>query len=153
MSRLWLRQMPTLVRLWLLDHLPDGLLARPAEWLLASLCFLAGIPGLLGVARSPSLYDLLPFPFYRIWSLCLLLGGAGLACGLTSIRYVGDGRHIVTRVPCYRLGLRLLALASVVFAASLLVVAGSRGIPASIGPTLFAAFCFIRLLTFGGRDR
>lgn len=141
----------TRLRLWLLDKLPDGLLARPAEWLLAALCFLAGIPGLFGVARSPSLYDLLPFPFYRVWCLCLILGGAGLMCGLTSIRDLPDGRHVVTRVPCYRLGLRLLALAMVVFAGALIVVAGERGIAAAVGPTLFASFCFIRLLTFGGR--
>lgn len=138
-------------RLWLLDRLPAGLLARPAEWLLATLCFIAGFPGLFGFARSPSLYDLLPFPFYRLWSLCLILGGAGLMCGLTSIREVVDGRHVVTRVPCYRLGLRLLMLASVIFAFSLIWVAGWDGFAASVGPILFAGFCFVRLLTFGGR--
>lgn len=141
----------TRIRLRLLDVLPDGVLARPGEWLLAILCFSGGLPGLFGVARSPSLYDLLPFPFYRIWCLCLIIGGCGLMCGLSSIKILADGRHLVTRVPCYRLGLRLLMLASVVFAFALFWVAGWRGTFAALGPTFFALFCFVRLLTFGGR--
>lgn len=137
-------------RIWAIERLPDGVVARPGEWLLALFCVLGGLRAVAKLGASPALTELLPFPLYRLWGACLLFGGLALVCGLTSIRIIGD-RHVVTRVPCYKLGLRLLMLASATYSASLIWVAGPRAVDAALFPLLFALFCLVRLMVFGGR--
>jgi hypothetical protein len=137
------------LRLWLLDHLPDGLLAHPAEWFIAFLCAMSGISTLLGLTSPEAVERVLPTPVYALWGICLVAGSAAYACGLSSIRFTATGTYVVTRVSCYRLGLRLLATASLVFAASILIVSGWDG--SVLALLLFAAMCAIRLLVLGGR--
>lgn len=139
------------IRLWLLDHLHAGLLARPAEWFLAFLCVLSGSTAVTRLADSTSVEALLPSLIYRLWGLCLVVGGLGLLCGLSSIRGLPDGRHVVTRLPCYRLGLRLLGLATAVYATALVIVAGAAAVFALPAILAFSAMCGIRLLTLAGR--
>lgn len=134
------------IRPWLIENLPTGLLARPAEWFLAVLCFLSGVTILTGVSHSESAARVLPQGIYVAWGACLVIGGAGLSCGLSSYRRTPGGWK-VTRVPCYRLGLRLLGASSGAYSACLIVTAGwAATLPASIA-TAFCAMCIIRLLT------
>jgi len=133
---------------WLLFHLPAGLLARPGEWFLAVLCCLSGLTILTGAARPTSVARLLPDPIYFAWGACLVIGSASLACGLASYRR-SPGGWIVTRVPCYRLGLRLLGLSSALYAISILFVAHLTAVFAASITTAFAGMCAVRLLTLG----
>lgn len=135
---------------WLRAHLPAGLLARPGEWFLAVLCFLAGLTILTGAAEPTSVARLLPRGIYIAWAACLVIGGAGLTCGLSSYRR-SPGGWIVTRVACYRLGLRLLGLSSGAYAVSTLWVAHLAAIIAAAVTFAFMGMCLVRLLTLGSR--
>lgn len=133
---------------WLREHLPAGLLARPGEWFVAVLCALSGLTILTGAARPTSVARLLPEPIYIAWGACLVIGSASLACGLSSYRRTPGG-WIVTRVPCYRLGLRLLGLAALLYAVVVLYVAHLNAISAAMFAVAFSGMCGIRLLTLG----
>jgi hypothetical protein len=133
---------------WLRDKLPAGLLARPGEWFLATLCALSGLTILTGAARPTSVARLLPEPIYVTWGAVLVIGSASLACGLSSYRR-SPGGWIVTRVPCYRLGLRLLGSAAAMYAVSVLWVAHLSAISAATFAVAFSGMCGIRLLTLG----
>lgn len=135
---------------WLREHLPAGLLARPGEWFLAVLCFLAGLTILTGAAEPTSVARLLPREIYFAWGACLVIGGAALTCGLSSYRR-SPGGWIVTRVPCYRLGLRLLGLSSGLYAISTLWVAHLAAVIAASVTLAFMGMCGIRLLTLRSR--
>lgn len=139
---------PTRAADWLREHLPAGLLARPGEWFLAVLCALSGLTILSGAARPTSVARLLPDPMYIAWGTCLVIGSASLACGLASYRR-SPGGWIVTRVPCYRLGLRLLGLSAALFAASVLWVAQLNAIGSATFALAFSGMCGVRLLTLG----
>jgi hypothetical protein len=133
---------------WLVENLPAGLLARPGEWFLAVLCFLSGLTILTGAARPTSVALLLPEPIYVTWGACLVIGSASLACGLSSYQR-SPGGWIVTRVPCYRLGLRLLGLSAGLYAVVVLYVAQLTAVFAAAITLSFAGMCGVRLLTLG----
>ena len=136
------------LRLWLLDRLPDGVIAHPAEWFIALVCAMSGVSTLVGLTNPDAVERVLPTPLYVFWGVCLTVGAAAYACGLTSIRFTAVGTYVVTRTSCYRLGLRLLATASVVFAVGVSLTDGWLG---AVPLLLFAAMCSIRLLVLGGR--
>lgn len=148
-----LRNRLTNLRPWLIDHLPAGVLERPAEWFLGLLSIVSGFGGLFGPVEQASLQSLLPHVVHRGWNLALIVGGTALLSGLSSIRYVPDRKgYAITRLPGYRLGCRLLGLASYVYAGALLWSSGFDGFfPAAIVLAFGIAFT-IRLLTLGGRD-
>lgn len=138
-------------RLWLLRRMPASLLWHPFEWFMAGLCVVSGIGYLFGPVESDSLQALLPAPFLKLWGCTLLLGAVALASGLSSIRAISADRYVVTRVPAYRLGLRLLGLAVSVYIGALYLFAHWAGVPASVVPLAFVAMCGVRLLALGGR--
>lgn len=133
---------------WLIENLPAGLLARPGEWFLAVLCALSGLTILTGAARPTSVARLLPEPIYVAWGACLVIGSASLMCGLSSY-HRSPGGWIVTRVPCYRLGLRLLGLSAALYAVVILYVAQLSAVFAAAVTVAFAGMCGVRLLTLG----
>lgn len=141
----------TRLRLWLLDHLPDGLLWTPFEWFLALLCTLSGFLSLFTPVETRSLQALLPSPFLKAWGALLIIGAIALVSGLASIRTVEPDRYVVIRVPAYRLGLRLLGLSTSIYIAALILFAGWAGVAASVIPAAFVIGCGVRLLTLGGR--
>lgn len=148
-ARLWWLQHRATARIWLVQHLPDPLLARPFEFFVAFLCVLSGATSLTEVSESESLTDALDPAVYRAWGLALFTGGAALLAGLTSVRMTATGMHVVTRVPVYRLGLRLLLIASLVYSGALLQ---HQGPTLEVVPLVaFAGMCGIRLVTLGGR--
>jgi hypothetical protein len=134
------------LREWLLLNLPAGLLARPLEWFVAILCLVVGTTIVTGVATPPSIAALLPRSVTLAWGVLLLMGGLGLTCGLTSYRRAPGG-WAIDRVACYRLGLRLLGLSSLVFTLAIVVIVGMDGIPAAAYTLSFALSCGVRLLT------
>jgi len=138
-------------RLWLIEHIPDGVLFHPAEWLFALLCFVTGIRVVATGAESQSLESVLPGPLYGAWGGVLVVGSVALASGLASIRRVEHDRYVVTRIPAYRLGLRLLAISTLIYSGALVAFAGSAGLTAAVFPVAFAGMCGARLLMLGGR--
>lgn len=138
-------------RIWLLKKIPAGFLWHPFEWFMAGACAIAGVASMTGHVESDSLRALLPLVFLRLWGLALLIGSAALGSGLSSIRAVSADRYVITRVPAYRLGLRLLALAVVVYIGALVLYAGTAAVLASVTPAAFVAMCGVRLLSLGGR--
>lgn len=137
----------TRFRLWLLDVIPDGVLARPAEWLLTSLCLVSAATTLAG-AQPDSVTISLPWLMRVMWALCLVVGATAWAVGISSIEQTLRGDHVVLRVPAYRLGMRLLGVASLVFGGALL---REGGVLESLPVLLFSVMCYLRLLTLGGR--
>lgn len=138
-------------RIWLLRKTPAGLLWHPFEWFVAILCILSGVAQLAGYAEPQSVERLLPGPFLKLWGIFLVLGSVALASGLSSIEATSADRYVVTRVPSYRLGLRLLAIAVTVYVVALLLYAGPAAIPACVIPAAFVLMCGVRLLALGGR--
>lgn len=140
------------VRVWLYHHLPAGLLWHPAEWLLAFMCAVTGIGTLATGVRSDSLAQLLPETPYKVYAAMLVVGAIALAGGLSSIRWVNFDRYVITRVPAYRLGLRLLGFAVALFVLALCLYAGWGGFTASSIPLAFVGMCLLRLIQIGGPD-
>ena len=139
------------LRVWMLRHTPASLLWHPFEWFMAGLCSVSGFAFLLQPAEEASLEALLPGPFLKAWGVALLVGALALARGLSSIRSVSADRYVVTRVPAYKLGLRLLGVAVSIYIAALVLYTGPAGIRAAVIPTAFVAMCAVRLLALGGR--
>jgi hypothetical protein len=140
------------VRRWLRHHLPAGLLWHPFEWFCTFMCAVSGIATVATPVESPSVEALLPEGFYRAWGGLLIIGAFAMARGLSSIRRTPDGGHyVVTRVPAYRLGLRLLATTVGVFIIAIYGYAGWDGLPASALPLAFVAACAGRLLAMDDR--
>jgi hypothetical protein len=133
---------------WLLARLPAGLTERPAEWFLSVLSVVSGIGGLLGPVEQASLQALLPDAVHRGWNLALLIGGIALMSGLSSIRHVpGVSAYVITRLPGYRLGCRLLGLASYAYSGALLWVSGFDGFYPAMLTLAFALVFTLRLIT------
>lgn len=141
------------VRVWLLEHLPAGVVWHPAEWFLAFLCAFSGVVTLTTPAQSNSVEALLPSGVYRTWAAFLVVGAFGLARGLSSVRWLEHDRYVITRVPAYRFGLRLLGISMIVYVICLFAYAGVSGLFASIAPLAFIAMCGIRLLALWGTSR
>lgn len=142
------------VRLWLLDHLPPGVVERPAEWFLALLSIVSGLGGLFGPVEQASLEALLPEFLHRGWNASLIVGGIAMLAGLTSIQYVPHHHgYVITRLPGYRLGCRLLGLASFVYAGALLIVSGFDGFYPAMLTLAFGLVFTVRLLTLAGREQ
>lgn len=139
-------------RVWLYHHLPAGLLWHPAEWFLAFLCASSGMITLSTGVRSTALEQLLPAVPYRIWGGFLVIGSLALARGLSSIRWLDFERYVITRVPAYRLGLRLLGISVAVYVAALYVYAGWAGLIGSIVPLAFIGMTAVRLVSLGGPE-
>lgn len=140
-------------RMWLIGHLPAGVLERPAEWFLGLLSVVSGLGGLFGPVEQASLQALLPHVVHRGWNLALIVGGIALISGLSSIRYVPDQRgYAITRLPGYRLGCRLLGLASYVYAGALLWTSRFDGFFPSMVVLVFGLVFTVRLLALRGRD-
>lgn len=138
-------------RLWLIRRLPSGMIYHPAEWLFATLCLVSGIRVVCWGAESKSLESLLPGPLYFVWGLMLTVGAVAHASGLMSIRSVSPDRYVVTRVPAYRLGLRLLGASTAMYSVALVLYTGQAGMIAAVFPLAFSGMCGLRLLALGGR--
>lgn len=138
-------------RIWLVRKMPASLLWHPFEWFMAGLCALSGILTFFVPSDSPTLQTLFPEVVLKGYAAILILGALALAGGLSSIRAVDRDRYTITRVPTYRLGLRLLGLSMCVYVTALITLAGWAGVPASITPAAFALMCMVRLLALGGR--
>lgn len=145
-QRRW-REVRRQVRLWLLLRLPAGLLVRPTEWFLALLCTLSGATILASIGRAPAVEATVWTPVYYGWGGALVLGGVSLLCGVTSISHHGEHGYVIRRLPCYKLGLRLLGYASLLYAAALVLANGWNSIVASAITLTFAATMGVRLLT------
>ncbi len=141
-------------RIWMLDNLPPGVIERPAEWFLSMLSIVSGLGGLFGPVEQASLQALLPDTVHRGWNLFLVVGGIAMLSGLSSIRYVPRrSGYVITRLPGYRLGCRLLGLASFVYAVALLIVSGFQAFYPAMLTLAFGLVFSVRLLTLAGREQ
>ena len=136
---------------WMLRRLPISVLAHPAEFFLAFLAGLSGVPYLLGFSRSASLSVLLPDLFVRGFGAAMTVGACALLCGLTSITYE-KGMEVVRRPACYKLGLRLFIAAGLSYGIGLVVVAGLNAIAAVAAVFMFVGYCIIRLLALSAAE-
>lgn len=117
----------------ILRHTPPVLFEYPFELFLSVLCLLSGLPMLLGLATPRSIEALLPWPVVRMWALALIVGSVSTSYGLLR----------ASRVPAFT-GLRLLGDASLIYAVAILIVAGWRGLLASMLTLAFATACLAR---------
>lgn len=139
-------------RRWLLDHLPSSVLRHPAEFFIIFLLGTGGVPYLLGVTRSGSLSQLLPEYLVRGWGAALTVGAIFLLCGLTSVRVDAANRELIARPACYKLGLRLMIAAGMIYGTALLFTVGPRALLAVSAVFIFAGYCAVRLLVISGSE-
>jgi hypothetical protein len=71
-------------------------------------------------------------------------------CGVYSIRWISAPLVFqIKQVECYRLGLRLLALSTGMYAVALVMIGGWNSVPAAAMTLYFTLSCASRLLTLG----
>lgn len=116
-------------RIWVQQYTPDFLWLYPFDWLISVMCLLTAIPNLLGQAPN-SVQDSLPPVARLLWALSLLLGGGALFIGLTWHKY-----------ELQRQGYGLLSLATVVYAAVLVMYLGTKTPPFTFGIFIVFALC------------
>lgn len=135
---------------WALLHLPASVVVRPAEWFISFLCFLSGLSIVTGAAQPRAAEDVLPEWMYYGWAAILVVGSMMLFCGLSSIRWVQPPvSYALTRTPCFRLGLKLLGLSSLLYMSVQLIYSWPDTILAAGMTLLFSCMCWARLLTVG----
>lgn len=100
---------------WLVNHIPEPILASPERVLINFACILIGSAALLG-ARPGSLLALWPWWISYEWALAMLIGGG---CAL-----VGFWRE---KRPLARLGYMLIGFSALVYGVGVIVVFGWQG--------------------------
>jgi hypothetical protein len=135
---------------WTLRYLPPGLVARSMEAFIGVLCTFVGIGIFTRLSQPPAAEQFLDDQLYGIWAGALVSGGIALLVGVLSIRWVKPPLiFFISRVAVYRLGLRLLSLATLLYAIAQISYGGVNAIPASLFTFYFSATCTVRLLTIG----
>lgn len=135
---------------WALRYLPAGMVARAMEAFIGVVCCVSGIGVLTKVSKPRAAEQFIPDPFFLLWGVALLIGGASLFAGVMSIKWIKPPlMFYIERVAVYRLGLRLLLLSTLLYAIAQFWV---LGIDAAVsgGITLyFTLTCWARLITLG----
>lgn len=135
---------------WALRTLPAFCVVRPAECFIALLCFLTGLGIVTGNATPRAADAVLPEPFFYGWGGVLVVGALMVMCGLTSIRWLAPPvSYTLTRVPCFRFGLKLLGWGSLVYVGTAFIYSGLDAMFAAGLALLFSGMCWARLLTVG----
>lgn len=135
---------------WTLRYLPPGLIARSMEAFIGVLCMFAGVGILADLSSPPAAEQFLADWQYGTWAVSLVTGGLALLFGVLSIEWIKPPLvFFVKRVAAYRLGLRLLSLATLLYAFAQMSAAGWNALPAATFTLYFSATCAIRLLTIG----
>lgn len=117
---------------WILNRL-----FGPDEWkgFVGFLCTLSGIPLLFSYTQAPSFRGVIPVFLQELWGISLTLGGASLLLGQRRGMYIIE-----------RLGLRLLAYTSLIYATAMVFAYNFRP-PVSMAFVLgFSGTCARSLL-------
>lgn len=139
------------VTVWCLRHLPAGVVARPMEWFLAIVCTASGLAIALGVSRPQAAHnELRPITYYS-WSATLVIGGAAMMIGLSSIHWLTFPTYTLSRVAEYQFGLRLLWVGCAIWSGVLIANSGIDALLSASFAALFSATCAVRTLTVGSR--
>lgn len=133
------------IKTWLVLRIPIPVLVESFEVFFASFSFVVGILALLGLGRASTMTRVLPHAGIIVFNLCLVFGALALLVGITGIREK-EGRIVYTRLPMYKLGLRLLGLVCMLYGLILILVAGLTGLLASIPLVAFSLTCGVKLL-------
>lgn len=126
-----------------LARVPAGIRTQSSDAMLVILGLPAGVSALLGTTESRALDAALPWIAVKCWALALLVGCVSWLVGITGVRLYGDV-IVLTRLPPYRFGLHLLALASLVYGSAILLLTGWDGIAASFYVLAFAAGTYLK---------
>lgn len=126
----------------LLRHVPQGILLRPFELWISTLCLIAGVP-LVGGAPAPTSIDaLLPDWMARWWGAMLIVGALLVTAGLFRPR-----SHLE------RLGHSLLGPAALVYALAIVTILGARGALSSAIIFGFGLACLTRAAVLSTAER
>jgi hypothetical protein len=135
--------------MWAIRHLPAGVVARPMEWFVAILCLLSGTAMIAGVSEPAAAERQLSQFTFHTWALTLIVGGLAMGSGLSSIKWTTFPSYVLTRVPEYRFGLRLLWIGCFVWSIVLLANSGLNAMLSAGFALVFSFLCGVRLLTVG----
>lgn len=125
-------------RRWVLRWTPAPVLREPFLLWLALVCVLSAVAQLASIAEPSTIQQLLPPPVRVAWHLELLVGGTLTLVGV-----------LFSRTRLLVIGLQPLGLASLVYAVTIITVAGWRlaALPAGLLIALAAA-CFVKAFTY-----
>lgn len=128
------------------------MIVRPFEWLVVLLLTNTGVSILTGTSVAPAPEVILWKGAYYVWAVALLTGALTMGVGLSSVRWLeAPVSYVMHAVPYYRLGMRLLALASIVYGIAIIVNSGKNGLTAGTMTVLFGALCLTRLISLRSR--
>lgn len=135
----------------LVRRLPIWVQAQPLDAMIALLGVLPGLASLAGLATSRALDVLLPWWAVRLWAVILLVGCGCWLAGASSVRE-RDGQLVATRLPAFLLGLRLLALACLVYGVAIIALGGWAGVLSAYPLLVGAAGLYIRRVGLSRRS-
>lgn len=136
----------------IVHKLPKWIRLAPMDVMFAFLGAFSSVSTLVGWAQPSSLSQFLPWWGPLLWSICLLTGCTAWVVGLTSIKE-NNGHLVLTRMPALILGLYLVSIASLAYAAALVIVAGPRGLVAATSFLAISAGTYLRRIDFASRFR
>lgn len=112
----------------------------------------SSLAAVVGVARSSALDVVLPWWGPRLWSIALFVGCVAWLVGLTSIKETKDAL-VLTRMPSLLLGLHLVSITCLTYAAVVIVFAGWSGTLAATSYLVVSMGTWLRRVDFETRYR
>ena len=137
----------------ILYRTPNVLLEEPFEAFVSVLCFMSGIPLVLGIVDAQSVEATLPHPLVAAWGVTLLVGSAATLAGLRLTHGTTNFHRVMTGRNLERFGLQCLTYAAALYAACIFVFIGKDGAVNGGILIAFALTCAAKVLVLSAGTR
>lgn len=136
----------------LVRKLPKWVRVSPLDVMFVFLGIPSSLAAVAGLAQSNALADVLPWWGPKLWAVALLVGCLAWLVGLTSITE-NNGILVLTRMPALLLGLHLVSITCLTYAAVLIIFSGWTGLLAATAYLVIAFGTWLRRVDFSSRYR
>jgi hypothetical protein len=131
--------------------LPKWVRVSPLDVMFVFLGLPSSLAAVVGVAQSNAL-DVLPWWGPKLWAVALFIGCLAWLVGLTSVRET-NGILILTRMPILLLGLHLVSITCLTYAAVLILFSGWTGVLAATAYLVISFGTWLRRVDYMARHR
>lgn len=132
--------------------LPKWIRVSPLDVMFVFLGLPSSLAAMAGVAQSNALADVLPWWGPKLWAVALFIGCCAWLVGLTSVKE-NNGILILTRMPALLLGLHLVSITCLTYAAVVIVFSGWTGVLAATAYLVIAFGTWLRRVDYMARHR